>query len=249
MLIIKFIFISSFLILFSCALPQKPTLPESAPTLYQQGLSLFKDKKYFDALPLFQKVIDKYPLTQYAALARLRMADSYLYQKKYSDAIFYYEEFKKLHPFHLEIPYAIFQMGMTHFKQILPFDRDQDQTRKALIQFENLLSQYPESHYAKKVKEKLGFCKERLALHEFYIAHFYYKRKRYHATLQRLEEILKRYPSSNPLDEVLFYLGKCYLYLGNKKEALSAFSTLIERYPQSVYTSQAKSILSTISSH
>jgi outer membrane protein assembly factor BamD len=117
-----------------CALFQKKE-PERTPQgAYEEGLRLLERKKYERSAEAFRKFKEDFPLSTYTPLAELRLADSLYFDKNYAEAIVQYEDFKKLHPIHPEIPYAIYQVGMCHSKQMLSIDRDQTVTEKALEQ-------------------------------------------------------------------------------------------------------------------
>ncbi|MBI4495870.1 MAG: outer membrane protein assembly factor BamD [Deltaproteobacteria bacterium] len=168
---------------------------ESTPQeFYESAMALLQKKKYEPAAEAFKKVKEEFPLSQYTALAEVRGADAVFLDKKYAEAIVLYEEFRKLHPTHPEIPYAIYQMGMSHYKQMHTIDRDQTETEKAIEQFRYLIENYPQSPQAEEGRMRLRYCRLHLAQHEYSIGHFYYRTKKFQAALGRFEGILQRYP-------------------------------------------------------
>ena len=149
----------------------------AAAALYKKGLALYKKRDYDKALEVFNELKGSFPGEDpYYTWAELKAADCYFFEKEYTEAISHYEEFKKFHPFHGEIPYVIFQIGLSYFKQMQSIDRDQGATRKALSHFELLIANYPPSILTEKAREKVKVCKERLAGKELYVAKFYYKK-------------------------------------------------------------------------
>ena len=159
------------------------------------------------------------------------------------EAIAAYEEFKKIHPTHEEMPYVQYQIGMSHFSQMESLDRDQTPTRKALSSFEYLIANYPPSLFTERAKEKIGICKKRLAEQEFYIGKYYYDRGRFLAAARRFEGSLELYPKVGQEDRTLFLLGKSYLEMNQPEMAKRAFTRLVTDYPRSSYAREAKSIL------
>ena len=169
--------------------------PEMTPQLaYEEALRLLERKKYERSAEAFRRFKEDFPLSTYTPLAELRLADSLYFDKDYAEAIVQYEDFKKLHPIHQDIPYAIYQVGMCHFKQMLSIDRDQTVTERALEQFRYVVENFPQSKYTSDAKTKMQLCQRQLADQEFYIGHFYYRKGHYKAALGRFEEILKKYP-------------------------------------------------------
>ncbi len=183
-------------LLSNCAFLSKKE-PEATPQiLYGNAMKLYGKKKYEKAAEAFRKFKEEFPLSDLTPIVELRLADSLLFDKKYAEAFIQYEEFKKLHPIHPDIPYATYQMGMCHFKQMLTVDRDQAETEKASELFRFVVENYPQSPYADQAKGKIQFCQRQMADHEFYIGNFYYKMKKYRAALNRFERILQKYPDS-----------------------------------------------------
>jgi outer membrane protein assembly factor BamD len=212
-----------------------------AAALYEKGLALYKKKKYSSALEVFNELKGTFPGEDpYYTWAELKVADCYFFKKEYTEAIGLYEEFKKFHPFHGEIPYVIFQIGLSYFKQMKSIDRDQGATRKALSNFELLIANYPPSVFTEKSREKVKICRERLAENELYIAKFHYKKKKYQGAKARLEAMVEIYPEVDTLDEALFYLGKSHLKLEEMDVAARVFTDLVHRYPDSKFSDKAK---------
>lgn len=209
--------------------------------LYEKGLALYKKKKYSRALEVFNELKGSFPGEDpYYTWAELKVADCYFFKKEYTEAIGLYEEFRKFHPFHGEIPYVIFQIGLSYFNQMKSIDRDQGATRKALSNFELLIANYPPSILTEKAREKVKICRERLAANELYIAKFHYKRKKYQGAKSRLEAMVELYPEVKTLDEGLFYLGKSHLKLGEMGLARKVFTDLVGSYPDSKFSDEAK---------
>ena len=190
------ILFSIFLLIWinGCALFEKKEPARTPQAAYEDGMRLLEKKKYERSAEAFRKFKEDYPLSTYTPLAELRLADSLFFDKNYAEAIVQYEEFKKLHPVHPEIPYAIYQIGMCHFKQMLTIDRDQTVTEKALEQFRYVVENFPQSKYTPDAKTKMQLCQLHLADHEYTIGHFYYRMGYYKAALSRFEEIQKKYP-------------------------------------------------------
>ncbi len=215
--------------------------------LYEKGLELYKKKQYERALQVFNELKGSFPgVDPYYTWAELKAADCYFFRKEYPEAISHYEEFKKFHPFHEDIPYVIFQIGLSHCKQIRSIDRDQSSTRKALSNFEFLIANYPPSIFTEKAREKAKMCREKLAGKELYIAKYHYKRKKYQGAKGRLKGLVQLYPKAKIVDEALFYLGRCHMKLGEWEAARRVLTGLVQNYPDSEFLNEAKRALGKI---
>jgi outer membrane protein assembly factor BamD len=213
-------------------------------TLYREGLVRFNKRDYSEALKRFQELKANFPDNlPYTLWAELKVGDCHFLNKEYVEAIAAYEEFKKIHPTHEEMPYVQYQIGMSYFKQMLSLDRDQTATKKALSNFEYLVGNFPPSLFTEKAKDKIKSCRKQLADHEFYVGNYYYKHKNYGAASLRFQQFLANFPMMTNEDEVLFLLGKSYLELEQDDKARIVLSRIVTDYPQSPRSREAKRLL------
>ncbi len=236
----KAVFCLFALILVGCAGTKDIKGSRDPKELYDHAMTAYFEQKYDEAETGFKAIMEEFPLSPYSVEAQLILGDVSYAAERYEDASSYYTNFVALHPTHQKSSYALFQKGMSHFRDVLTIDRDQTATRKALFAFEDLVSSYPGSAYQAKAKELIGFLKKRLAEREFYVARFYFKDKNYKGALARFRDILKNYPETGFNDSALYYIGESYERLGEKNLAKDAFSTLISNFPDSPYLSDAK---------
>jgi outer membrane protein assembly factor BamD len=216
-------------------------------TLYREGLVRFNKRDYPEALKRFQELKSNFPDSPpYTLWAELKVGDCHFFSEEYVEAIAAYEEFKKVHPTHEELPYVQYQIGMSYFKQMLSLDRDPASTKKALSAFEYLIANFPPSLFTEKAKEKVGACKKRLAEHEFYVGRYYYRHKNYWAASIRFQELLVNFPKMPKEDETLFFLGKSYLEREQDEKAREVLSRILNEYPQSSRSREARRLLEEI---
>jgi outer membrane protein assembly factor BamD len=204
--------------LSGCASGSKKDHQPTPQEMYNNSLKLLNNKKYEQAAEAFRKFKEEFPLSHFTPLAELRIADALFLDKNYAEAIMQYEDFKKLHPLHSEIPYAIFQIGMAHFNQIPTLDRDQSETEKAIEQFRYLVENFPQNPQVAEAQNKMQYCQRQLAEHEFYIGHFYYRAKKYKAALGRFEGILQKYPEAGFEERIRPLAEKCRVEIAHEEE-------------------------------
>jgi len=236
------------LLLIGCAGKKKiQASPKEPAVLYTEGMVLFNKGKYADATEIFTRLKDYFPSDEiYAPKADLRIADCYAFRKEYPEAITRYMEFKKQYPFHPDIPYIEYQVGLCYYRQVLSKDRDQKATVRALTAFQNVAANYPDSIFAQKAQEKIIFCRRRLAENELYIAHFYLRHKKYEAAEKRSVATLARYPACGIDDEALYYLALALHKQERNAEALTPLTQLVGNYPQSTFAKPGKKLLASL---
>ncbi|OGP70641.1 MAG: hypothetical protein A2Z73_06680 [Deltaproteobacteria bacterium RBG_13_60_28] len=199
---------------FSKKKPDKP--PD---VMAEEGIKQLKKKNYDDAIETFEKVRDRYPYSDQAMLAQIKLADSYFYKKKYDEALQAYKEFEKLHPTNKGVPYVVYRQGLCYYRQRSTIDRDQTYTFKALEEFRRLKKKYPQCEYIPNAEKYMAHCRRDLAEHEFYVGEFYFKTKRYKAALDRFQVVTQEYPEFPKQAKVKEYIGNCQKELaeGDKK--------------------------------
>ncbi len=228
-----------------CASRKEPAEP-TAEQNYQMGMKKFDNKNYRDAIPYFQRILENYPFSFYAIQAELKIAESYFLDKKYVEALVHLHGFQELHPTNENIPFVLWMKAVCYSQQFRTIDRDvsaMDSSKRELVE---LTTRFPDSPYAPEANEMLVKVNGRLAEHDFYVAHFYYRNADYYAALNRFHRIMDKYPIEGVADRTLYCMGKCYFFLREDPKALEAFNSLVHRYPDSPYGSKAEAFLKDI---
>jgi outer membrane protein assembly factor BamD len=191
--------------------------PKDQPpdVLADQGIKELKKKNYEDAIDTFEKVKDRYPYSDQALLAQIKLADAYFYKKKYEEALQAYKDFEKLHPTNKAVPYCVYRQGLCFYRQRSTIDRDQTFTTKAMEEFQRLKKKYPQCDYISKADKFIAQCRQDLGEHEFYIANFYYKTKHYQAALERYQTVVQEYPELPQKAEAQAHIEELQQILAN----------------------------------
>ena len=172
------------------------TVQQSAESLAVEGMDEFNVGSYHSALEKFEEILDRYPFSPAAMLAELKAADSHYYQNNFLEAKVLYQQFEERHPTNEAIPYVMFQVGMCDFARTDRIDRDTSGAKDAIQSFSRLLRAYPNSPYTSEAKARSRAAREFLINHEFFVAVFYLRTKKYEESAHRLKYILEMYPDS-----------------------------------------------------
>lgn len=214
--------------------------------LYKQAVRQMERGYYERSVELFERIKTRYPFSQYAVLAELRIGDTYFDKGEFPQAVEAYRTFMKLHPRHAELDYVSYRIALAEFKQAPRVaQRDQSPTRRMLAILQGFEERYPESKYIKDVNEMRVEGRTRLARSLFGIGQHYYRRGRFEwdvktrriafqAALERFEQVLGDYPDVESVSgEALFWMGTIYIREGQKEEAEATLARLKSRYPSS----------------
>lgn len=248
--------------LFACTVSGGGTIPAATLTnpqaLYELGEKRLKKDNPEDARTVFQKIKTLYPLSDYAILAELKIADTYRKEGKFDVAASAYRDFERDHPFHEAVTsglttwwigYCNYRLGPGDFFLFPPAQqRDLLRTRAAYAIFQMFISRYPNSPYKAKVQKYYRRTREMLVKHELYVADFYMKKKKYHGVRNRLEFILMQYPDSPQTLKAAAQLMHVYDRLGEEKKAIDLCRKIIEHYPARPQAAQAARLLARIES-
>lgn len=202
----------------------KPKTDKPPDVMAEEGIKQLKKKNYEDAIETFEKLKDRYPYSEQALLAQIKVADAYFYKKKFDEALQAYKEFEKLHPTNKAVPYCIYRQGLCYYRQRSTVDRDQTFTAKALAEFKRLKQKYPESEYVPKAEAYMSKCRQDLAAHEFYVGEFYYRTKRYPSALERFQTLAQEYPDYKA-GAVKSYILKCQEKVAHPEKKSGNFIT------------------------
>jgi len=101
----------------------------------------------------------------------------------------------------------------------------------------------PTSPDRPEAEKLLAAVRDRLAAHEWYVADFYMKRRRWAGAAGRLEGILKDFPGSRREPEAMLLLAQSYLAMAEDFRAQQAAQRLVARYPDDPRRAEAEALL------
>lgn len=233
--------------------PTDSSYADSARTAYEEAIEYYEDEDYLEAVKRLTTVKNKFAYSKYAALAELRIADSYYAQEKWVEAIDAYRTFAQSRPNHPEVPYALWRIGGSYYEQIpsdfliLPpvHERDPAATKDALRALESFVERYPNHEQAGDAREKILQCRRLLADQELYVARFYLRDERPVSARGRLERVVAEYTDlDDRWSEAALLLTRVYEAVGLTAEARQVAQRLIQSHPERPEAEEARGLLS-----
>jgi outer membrane protein assembly factor BamD len=214
---------------------------ESAEEIYSKAVKKLERKKFIGVIPyrnteeaieLFQQIIDNYPNSKYALLAEIGLADAYFFKDEYDEAQSRYSEFYNLHPGNEYTPYAIYMSGRCFEEMSSDYDRDLTPINNAIAEFTKLKINYKDSKYTEDATKRLTALYEKVAMREFYVARFYYRRKLYHSAIERLKNLLNNYPEFSLKERALYYIYNAFSKINDLENAKKYYNQLVHEFPE-----------------
>ncbi len=177
----------------ACSAPPVP--PEG--DLYSQANGEFANGDFVMAAQFYDKLLEQYPFSDHAELARLRVAHAHYHGKEYEKAIAAFNDFERLHPTSPILPFVEYSIGMAYLDQARPLDRDKAATENAKLQFERVRDRYAGELYGRLAEYRIGQCDELLAGHELKVGEYYATVGKDEAALARYRYLLDQYPQTD----------------------------------------------------
>ncbi len=202
-------------------------------SLYNEAVDALEARDYPVAAALFDEVERQHPYSTWATKAQLMAAYSYYQRNDYDDAVVALDRFMQLHPSNSDVPYAYYLKGLSYYERISDVSRDQKMTERALKTFNQLITRYPESKYARAAKIKIDLTHDHLAGKEMDIGRYYLRQAHYLAAINRFKAVIENYQTTTHVPEALHRLTEAYRALGVDEEARKTAAVLGHNVPGS----------------
>lgn len=218
-------------------------LDQSPEGLYAAGVEALQQRRYAQAVELFDRVERDHPFSAWATNAKLMAAYADYQRNRYPEAIGALDRFIQLHPAHRDIAYAYYLRALCYYEQIADSQRDQRTTELAIAALQDVVSRFPDTPYARDARLKIDLGRDHLAGKEMNIGRFYQRQRLYAAAINRYRRVVEEYQTTNHVPEALHRLTESYLALGLTDEARRTASVLGYNVPGSPWYQDSYALL------
>jgi outer membrane protein assembly factor BamD len=222
-------------------LKEEPIVPAAA--LYQGALDDMDRQYYQTAIKKLEQLDRQHPRDALTEKSKLMQVYAHYRIGKFNEAILAADRYMALYPNGKDVPYVLWLKGTSYYGQIKDITRDQQLSRDSIDTYNLLISNYPNSEYAKDAKEKLLVAYDQLAGKEMSVGRYYLGNGEYTAAINRFREVVEKWQTSTHIEEALYRLTEGYLLLGLTNEAMSAAAVLGHNYPSSDWYKRAFELL------
>jgi outer membrane protein assembly factor BamD len=210
-----------------------PYVERPVEELYNEAYGAALDGDYKAAAPLFDEVERQHPYSVWATQAQLMSAYSLYQTNKYDAAISALDRFIQLNPSNPNVDYAYYLKGLSYYERIVDVGRDQELTKDSLDAFQEVVRRFPNSKYSRDAKLKIDLARNHLAGKEMSIGRWYMGRSQYLAAINRFQNVVERYDTTDQVPEALLRLTEAYTAVGLNQEAERTAAVLGYNYPGS----------------
>ena len=215
----------------------------SPEKLYIEAMSYFDNSDLDNATIIFNKIEKKYPLSNEAVQSQINLAFIDYLNLEYGNAIFKFNRIILKYPSHKNIDYVYYMRAICYFEQISNEQLDSDNNYEALNNFNQVITRFPDSDYAKDSKAKIILVKENIAAKHMDIGRFYMENNNTMAAMNRFKKIIENYSTSKFTPEALYRLVEIYYKLGMKEDAMKTASVISYNYPNSKWYKYSYNLL------
>lgn len=227
---------------------------ETEQEIFEKASKAIDDQNYFLAVETLQKLESRYPFGKYSEQAQLEMIYAQFQSQELEGARASAERFIRLHTDHDKVDYAYYMKALTTYELGLSLVeryfadeqamRDATPAREAFQEFSELIGRFPNSEYAYDARQRMIYLRDRLALHDVHVAHYYLKRHAYLAAANRGKNIIETYQGTSHVADGLALMVEGYTLLGQQKLADKSFKVLISNFPEYAQIEDGKFVLS-----
>jgi outer membrane protein assembly factor BamD len=233
----------------SCAVQQHT---ENAVTIYQEAMSKYEKKDYYEARKLFQEAIPLLKGKKEIITAQFYLAQCYFYDKDYGKSAYYFAEFYKTYPRVQQTEEALYMQGYSMYLDSPDIRLDATKTEKALKFLKQYIHQFPRGTYQPQVQQCIQELEDKLALKAFRNATLYYKLGLYQAAIIAINNFQQAYPAAVYCEEAIYIKIKAQSKLAEKAAAEEQLNTwkmviqyyyeLVDQYPTSKYAQEVQAL-------
>ena len=186
---------------------------------YREGMEALDGGDVLFAAKKFNEAEKFFPQSEWAPKSALMAAYSYYVQDYYSDVIAELERFLKVYPYHQNLDYVYYLLGISYYEQIVDEKKDTQSILTAKKTFEILIDRYPNSDYAIDASYKMDLIEDILASKEIYIGRYYFEKKKWIPAINRFKTVLDQYDDTIYTEEALHRLVEIHYFIGLNDEA------------------------------
>ncbi len=198
--LVSFLLALTFVPVFGCA---GKDVDESDPAaLFKEAEDDIKNDYFQTATDKLRSIRNKFPYSNYAVEAQLKLADIHFIQEAYAEAAATYETFCDLHPKHEKVAYALFRTAKSYFKDTPEnIARDMTSAGKALETYQEFQKRFPQAPESAEARADIQVLRDRLANKELYVGNFYLVRERRESARNRFKKLISQYPDTQAAQE------------------------------------------------
>ncbi len=202
-------------------------------TLYKLAKINFDEQNFVLARQQFKEINKLFPLSNEAIQSEIMIAFIDYIRMDYENAILNYRKIISKYPSHKDLDYVYYMIAMCNYEQLQNEALDGYYNELALDSFNQVITRFPESKYAKDSRQKIILVKSNIAAKHMEIGRFYLENKKYIAALNRFKIVVDEFSITKFTPEALHRMVEAYYEMGMYEDSYNTAALLGYNYPES----------------
>jgi len=218
----------------------------SVQKYYNEAKRELNNRRYSDAIELYQELESKYPYGPLSEQAQIEIIYAYYKDNEPAQSLAAANRFIRLHPTHPNVDYAYYLKGLVNFVEHKNFfdqllggkdlsDRDPHAAKESFSAFRELASKFPDSRYSEDARQRMVYLVNALAQHDIHVADYYMRRGAYVAVVNRCKYVIENYQNTPAVEDALGMMAISYEKMGLTELANDTRRVLKTNFPNSRY--------------
>jgi outer membrane protein assembly factor BamD len=206
--------------------------PHSAEEAFNEGVRLFDEREYTEALSYLDMIKLQYPGSNIADKAQYYTAEINFARKEYILASFNYSRVRNAYPGSQYAKVALFKAGLSQYLMIPSYYKDQEYTRKAIKTLQDYQFFYPEKdslYY--QADTMIVECRDVLGEKEYMTAELYKTLESPRSALIYYESVIQNYDDTQYFEPAWFGKIAMLYWMKRYEEAKNATLTYNNLFP------------------
>lgn len=212
------------IVLASCTSAEGAKKSKTVDEIYDEAKAAYDDNNWLEAQAKFDVIKLQYPASQYADDAQYFLAEISFQRSEYIMAAFNYNQLRRSYPSSEFVREAMYKAALCYDKISLPADRDQENTRKAIMAYTDFQSMYMRDSLGLEAIRRIRDLRDRLAERYWQAAEHYLRTYARRAALVQYDAIIDEYPDSKWLEPALVQKIDVLIQLQRNDEARAAIA-------------------------
>lgn len=209
--------------------------------LYDNAQQALRSGNYTESIIRLQRLEARFPFGRYAEQSQLELIFAHHMIGDHDAAQAAADRFIRLHPQHPNVDYAYYMRGLSSlaqdrgiFRRFLGTDisrRDITNIKQAFVYFNELVTGFPGSIYAKDGRQRMIYIRNVLAAHELNVATYYLGRGAFVAAANRARYVIENFSQTDAVADALAVLVEANWQLGLDEAAHDSLAVLALNFP------------------
>ncbi len=234
-----FLLLISAVVLASCSSTEATRKSKTVDEIYQEAMAAYKDDNWLEAQAKLDVIKLQYPASQYADDAQYYLAEINFQRSEYIMAAFNYNQLRRSYPSSEYVRESMYKAAVCYDRISLPADRDQENTRKAIMAYTDFQSMFMRDSLGLEATKRIRDLRDRLAERFWQAAEHYVRTYARRAALVQYDAIIDEYPDSKWLEPALVQKIDVLIQLSRPDEARTAIAV----YRRMVKQPEQKSVV------